>query len=107
MLLSESAKHVEGTFKYPIHRHTSSFWHALAFMIVKGVSQHMPPLEIIENLPENPVNNLGKHLHQSLQISLHSSETTSMYMSHASSSLSQLSSIPPSTPSTSTNLETL
>jgi len=43
-----------------------SFWHALAFMIIKGVPQHMPPLEIIGNLPENPVNNLGEQLHQSL-----------------------------------------
>ena len=107
MLLSESTERAEGTFKHPIHRHTPSFWHALAFMIVKGVPQHMPPLEIIGNLPENPVNNLGEQLHWSLQISPHSSETTSVYMSHASSSLSPLSSLPPLTSSTSTKLETL
>ena len=104
-LLSESAKHAEGTFKYPIHRHMPSFWHALAFMIVKGVPQHMPPLEIIGNLPENPVDNLGKQLHQSLWISPHSSKTTSVYTLHASSSLSQLLSLPPSTSSASTKLE--
>ena len=115
MLLSESAKRAEGTFKYPIRRHSPSFWHALAFMIVKGVPEHMPPLEIIGNVAENtadksggnPDDNLSEHLHRSLRISPRLSETMSTYTSRASSSLSQLSSLPSSISSASTRLETL
>ncbi|KAI5987656.1 hypothetical protein EDD15DRAFT_2372016 [Pisolithus albus] len=41
---AESATRAEGTFKYCTTRRTTSFWVALAFMIVKGVTQHMPPM---------------------------------------------------------------
>jgi len=31
-----------------------SFWEALAFIIVKGIASHMPPLVIMENINSNP-----------------------------------------------------
>jgi len=65
----------EGSFKYPIRRHTPSFWTALAFMVVKGITQHMPPLEIVEDAPENTIDALGEQLHNSLRISPQSAST--------------------------------
>ncbi|KAI5988850.1 hypothetical protein F5J12DRAFT_786787 [Pisolithus orientalis] len=88
----ESAKHVEGSFKYPICRHTPSFWLALAFVIVKGIPQHMPPLEIIVEVPESPIDTLGKQLHDSLHISPQTPQIASAFTSHASSSATSTSS---------------
>ena len=101
-MFSESARRAEGSFKYPIRRHTPSFWLALAFVIVKGISKHMPPTEIIADIPEDPIDTIGEQLHHSLRISQHSPGTTS----RVSSSNSRLSSVSPSIASSSTGLET-
>ncbi|KAI6157192.1 hypothetical protein BKA82DRAFT_20294 [Pisolithus tinctorius] len=88
----ESAKRAEGSFKYPICRHTPSFWLALAFVIVKGVPQHMPPLEIVVEVPESPIDTLGKRLRDSLHISPQTPQTASAFTSRASSSATSTSS---------------
>ncbi|KIM50668.1 hypothetical protein SCLCIDRAFT_144904, partial [Scleroderma citrinum Foug A] len=41
---SVSARTAEGSFQYLKTRYTQLFWEALAFLIVKGISEHMPPL---------------------------------------------------------------
>ncbi|KAI6151214.1 hypothetical protein BKA82DRAFT_29765 [Pisolithus tinctorius] len=89
---AESAKRAEGSFKYPIRRHTPSFWLALAFVIVKGVPQHMPPLEIVVEVPESPIDTLGKRLRDSLHISPQTPQTASAFTSRASSSATSTSS---------------
>ena len=116
LLFSESASRAEGTFKYPIRRHTPSFWIALAFLVVKGIPQNMPPLETIVNTPENAVDTLCGQLHDSLRISSPPPQTApaprpshSASKSHASLSrfLSRVLSARPSTASPSAGPETL
>ncbi|KAI6030258.1 hypothetical protein EDC04DRAFT_2605336 [Pisolithus marmoratus] len=88
---SESAACAEGTFRYQICKETTSFWPALAFMLVKGNTQHMPPMLTYNKISENPsetaANSLADCFHHSLAVSPPSPQTTSM-PSHASSSTS-------------------
>lgn len=87
---AESASHAERGFSSRKRRETLSFWIALAFMIVKGNTQDMPPLFTSTNANANTtqvtveVNALGERLSRSLNTSsLHSASTSS---SHTSSS---------------------
>ncbi|KIM55832.1 hypothetical protein SCLCIDRAFT_30007 [Scleroderma citrinum Foug A] len=41
---SQSARTAEGSFQYLKTRYTQLFWEALTFLIVKGISERMPPL---------------------------------------------------------------
>ncbi|KAF9231591.1 hypothetical protein BU15DRAFT_55947, partial [Melanogaster broomeanus] len=41
-----AAAETEGSFDHPLWRHTDTLWEALAYMIVKGVEDRMPPLMI-------------------------------------------------------------
>lgn len=116
---AKSARRAEGTFKYPICKHTSSFWIALAFLVVKGLPQNMPPLETIANVPENTVDTSYERLHDSSGISPRSSQTASALrlshstsstpasISHASAPLSQFLTVLPSIPSPSSGPEIL
>ncbi|KAI5991176.1 hypothetical protein EDD15DRAFT_2369089 [Pisolithus albus] len=75
---SESAAHAEGSFRYHICRQTTSFWTVLAFMIVKGVSQCMPPVLTYSETGTNAApDSLAEQFHHSLTISPHSPQTTS------------------------------
>ncbi|KAL4064537.1 hypothetical protein J3A83DRAFT_4191256 [Scleroderma citrinum] len=71
---SESANQAEGSFKYPIHRHTQSFCEVLAFFLVKGINEHMLPLLMaMENLDstdadDESVDVLAYMLHHMLNI---------------------------------------
>ncbi|KIJ61401.1 hypothetical protein HYDPIDRAFT_31272 [Hydnomerulius pinastri MD-312] len=71
----ESATRAEGSFTHPIWRHAESFWEALAFMVVKGVNECMPPLltsaEILDAVDES-VDALGDVLNNTLHIEPHS-----------------------------------
>ncbi|KIM55142.1 hypothetical protein SCLCIDRAFT_135300 [Scleroderma citrinum Foug A] len=53
-----SARMAEGSFQYLKTRHTQLFWEALTFLIVKGISDCMPPLltagEIGSDSPQMP-----------------------------------------------------
>ncbi|KAI6016396.1 hypothetical protein BKA83DRAFT_4498027 [Pisolithus microcarpus] len=71
---AESATRAEGTFKHCTTRHTTSFWVALAFMIVKGVTQHMPPM--VRPAEITVGHSLGSDLTQTLMIP-HSPQTPS------------------------------
>ncbi|KAL4067085.1 hypothetical protein V8B97DRAFT_2025370 [Scleroderma yunnanense] len=97
---SKSAAHAKGLFKYLIHRQTPSFWIALAFMIIKGVMQHMPPLvassEIVVNPPHTTLDSLGEQLHS---LNILSPQSISTSKSHAP--LLMISSHPPHTASSS------
>ena len=84
----ESALRAERGFSSHKRRETLSFWIALAFMIVKGNTQDMPPLFTSTNANANTtqvtVDALGEQLSRSLNTSsLHSASTSS---SHTSSS---------------------
>ncbi|KIM55943.1 hypothetical protein SCLCIDRAFT_1220781 [Scleroderma citrinum Foug A] len=89
----ESASHAERGFSSRKRRETLSFWIALAFVIVKGNTQDMPPLFTSTNANANTtqvtVDTLGEQLSCSLNTSsLHSASTSS---SHTSSSRTSLS----------------
>ncbi|KAI5999091.1 hypothetical protein EDD15DRAFT_2363117 [Pisolithus albus] len=88
---SEGAARAEGTFKYRIRRQTTSFWTALAFMLVKGVAQRMPPMLTYKEMGEIPskttTDSLAERLHHSLTLSSCSSQVPST-PSQASSSTS-------------------
>ncbi|KIJ59846.1 hypothetical protein HYDPIDRAFT_32726 [Hydnomerulius pinastri MD-312] len=104
---SESAACAEGTFKYPIRRHSHSFWEALAFLLVKGINERMPPLltstEILNSSGASveAVDVLGDAFH-TLSIAPHTPESTPP--PRASSAISRTSSAQlrasPSTPNT-------
>ena len=89
---SASASRTEGTFKARIRRETSSFWIALAFMIVKGIQHNMPPLftsaETVVSSMQSTVNSLGEQLRNSLNISPPTSQTSFTSISQTSSSSS-------------------
>ena len=89
---SASASRAEGTFKARIRRETSSFWIALAFMIVKGIQHNMPPLftsaETVVSSTQSMVNSLGEQLRNSLNISPPTSQTSFTSISRTSSSSS-------------------
>ena len=89
---SASASRAEGTFKAHIRRETSSFWIALAFMIVKGIQHNMPPLftstETVVSSMQSTVNSLGEQLRNSLNISPPTSQTSFTSISRTSSSSS-------------------
>ena len=94
----------EGSFQYLKTRYTQLFWEALAFLIVKGISERMPPLltagEINSNSLQTPsdamtsIDELGDML-QTLSIAPSSPSLTSS-SSLTPSSPHRLSS-PPST----------
>jgi len=82
----ESASHAERGFSSRKHRETSSLWIALAFVIVKGNTQDMPPLFTSTNTNANTtqvtVDALGEQLSRSLNTSsLHSVSTSSSHTS--------------------------
>lgn len=54
-MFSESARAAKGTFQYLKTRHTELFWEALAFIIVKGITERMPPLLTAGNINPNPL----------------------------------------------------
>ncbi|KAI6009125.1 hypothetical protein EDC04DRAFT_2906736 [Pisolithus marmoratus] len=87
----ESAAHAEGTFKYHICRQTTSFWTALAFMLIKGVTQCMPPMLTYKEMGEIPsqttIDSLAEKLHHSLTLSPRSPQMPST-SSQALSSMS-------------------
>ncbi|KAI6001835.1 hypothetical protein EDD15DRAFT_2361143 [Pisolithus albus] len=78
---AESAARAEGSFRYRIRRQTTSFWTALAFMIVKGIAQRMPPMLTYNEIGENPtqsgVDSLADQLRHSLTVSSQTSPTIS------------------------------
>jgi len=87
----ESASHAERGFSSRKRRETSSFWIALAFVIVKGNAQDMPPLFTSTNTNANTtqvtVNALGEQLSRSLNTSsLHSTSSSHTSSSHTFSS---------------------
>ncbi|KAI6003927.1 hypothetical protein EDD15DRAFT_2457238 [Pisolithus albus] len=82
---SESATRAEGTFKYRSTRHTTSFWIALAYMIVKGTAQHMPPT--IRPSEVTAIDSLGEDLAQSLAITPRSPQTTPASASRSCTSM--------------------
>ncbi|KAI6021640.1 hypothetical protein BKA83DRAFT_4494214 [Pisolithus microcarpus] len=87
---SEGAVRAEGTFKYRICRQTTSFWTALAFMLIKGVAQRMPPMLTYKEMGEIPsqttTDSLAERLH-SLTLSSRSPQVP-LTPSRASSSTS-------------------
>ncbi|KAF8835148.1 hypothetical protein BDN67DRAFT_984808 [Paxillus ammoniavirescens] len=49
----------QGNFSYPWWRHTDMFWEVLAYMIVKGVEERMPPLNIPDDLPADSIGHVS------------------------------------------------
>ena len=95
-LSSESTARAKGKFSYCIPRQTTSFWVALAFMVVKGIPQNMPPLfttssEIGVNVSWSALDSLGEQFNHSLSISPHSPQRVPMSTADAAVSSSSLS----------------
>lgn len=91
---SERAARAEGTFKYRIRRQTASFWTALAFMLVKGVAQRMPPMLTYKEMGEIPsqtaTDSLAERLHHSLTLSPRSPQVPLTHQASSSTSASTL-----------------
>jgi len=95
-LSSESAARAKGKFSYCICRQTTSFWVALAFMVVKGIPRNMPPLfttssEIGVNASWSALDLLGEWFNHSLSILPHSPQRVPMSTTDAAVSSSSLS----------------
>ncbi|KIK80790.1 hypothetical protein PAXRUDRAFT_157686 [Paxillus rubicundulus Ve08.2h10] len=60
----------QGNFSYPRWRHTDTFWEVLAYMIIKGVEERMPPLNIPEDLPADSIGHGKDSLSLASDISL-------------------------------------
>ncbi|KIK82492.1 hypothetical protein PAXRUDRAFT_35560 [Paxillus rubicundulus Ve08.2h10] len=67
----------EGTFKYHIKMHTTSFLEVLAFLVVKGIDSWMLALlTLTDILGPDPINELADMVHHSLSIDAHKATLT-------------------------------
>lgn len=57
---SQSAKTAEGSWKYIITRRTETFWEALAFIIVKGITNRMPALLTAADIASDAVSSVDE-----------------------------------------------
>ncbi|KAF8836912.1 hypothetical protein BDN67DRAFT_1014276 [Paxillus ammoniavirescens] len=69
----------QGSFSFPRWRHTGTFWEVLAYMIIKGVEEHMPPLIIPDDPPAGSIGHasIDDSLSQTFEHSLHINGTHS------------------------------